>query len=69
MSKADTLAARQQFLGRNLSISYRDPVKIVRGSMQYLYDDEGREYHSRRDDGGGDNRPSRRMPGNRGAAA
>ena len=44
MSKADTLAARQQHLGRNLSISYRDPVKIVRGSMQYLYDDEGREY-------------------------
>jgi len=44
MSKADTLAARQQYLGRNLSISYRDPVKIVRGSMQYLYDDEGREY-------------------------
>src|SRR5262245_1046142 len=44
MSKADTLAARKQYLGRNLSISYRDPVKIVRGSMQYLYDDEGREY-------------------------
>src|SRR6267142_763531 len=27
-----------------MSISYNDPVKIVRGSMQYLYDDEGREY-------------------------
>jgi 4-aminobutyrate aminotransferase-like enzyme len=44
MSKADTLAVRQRFLGRNLSISYRDPVKIVRGSLQYLYDDEGRQY-------------------------
>jgi 4-aminobutyrate aminotransferase-like enzyme len=31
-------------LGHNLSIAYRDPVKIVRGQMQYLYDDEGRRY-------------------------
>jgi len=44
MNKADTLAARQKLLGRNLSISYREPVKIVRGLMQYLYDDEGRQY-------------------------
>ena len=29
------------------SIAYRDPVKIVRGWMQYLYDDEGRRYHRR----------------------
>jgi len=32
-------------------------------------DDEEREYRPRRDDRGGDNRPPRRMPGNRGAAA
>lgn len=44
MNKVDTLMARRRLLGRNLSISYNDPVKIVRGSMQYLYDDEGREY-------------------------
>jgi 4-aminobutyrate aminotransferase-like enzyme len=44
MNKVDTLTARRRLLGRNLSISYNDPVKIVRGSMQYLYDDEGREY-------------------------
>src|ERR1043166_7973301 len=44
MSKAETLAARGQFLGNNLSIAYQNPLKIVRGSMQYLYDDEGREY-------------------------
>ncbi len=42
--KAETLKARKELLGGNLSIAYRDPVKIVRGSMQYLYDDEGREY-------------------------
>lgn len=43
-SKADTLANRKRLLGRNLSIAYRNPLKIVRGSMQYLYDDDGVEY-------------------------
>ena len=33
-----------QLIGGNLSIAYREPVKIVRGWMQYLYDDEGRRY-------------------------
>jgi 4-aminobutyrate aminotransferase-like enzyme len=36
--------ARKRLLGRNLSIAYDTPVKIVRGSMQYLYDDAGRQY-------------------------
>ena len=31
-------------IGGNLSIAYREPVKVVRGWMQYLYDDEGRRY-------------------------
>ena len=44
MNKQATLEARQKLLGRNVSIAYRDPVKIVRGEMQYLYDDEGRRY-------------------------
>src|SRR5207245_1640043 len=35
----ETLAARQALLGKNLSISYRHPLKIVRGWMQHLYDD------------------------------
>ena len=43
-TKEETLEARRQLLGRNLSVSYRNPVKIVRGEMQYLYDDEGRRY-------------------------
>jgi 4-aminobutyrate aminotransferase-like enzyme/Ser/Thr protein kinase RdoA (MazF antagonist) len=42
--KAATLAARQKLLGPNLSLAYRDPIKIVRGSMQYLYDEAGRRY-------------------------
>lgn len=42
--KADTLAARQKLLGGNLKLAYKNPVKIVRGWMQYLYDEEGRKY-------------------------
>jgi 4-aminobutyrate aminotransferase-like enzyme/Ser/Thr protein kinase RdoA (MazF antagonist) len=41
-SKTETLAARRARIGGNLSIAYRDPLEIVRGWMQYLYDDEGR---------------------------
>jgi 4-aminobutyrate aminotransferase-like enzyme len=41
---AETLAARRALLGKNLSISYQRPLKIVRGWMQYLYDDTGRAY-------------------------
>ncbi|HKS09932.1 MAG TPA: aminotransferase class III-fold pyridoxal phosphate-dependent enzyme [Pyrinomonadaceae bacterium] len=43
-TKEETLAARSRLLGRNLSVAYRNPVKIVRGEMQYLYDDKGRRY-------------------------
>lgn len=44
MNKEATLEERRRLLGRNLSIAYRNPVKIVRGEMQYLFDDEGRRY-------------------------
>jgi 4-aminobutyrate aminotransferase and related aminotransferases len=43
-AKTETLAVRHARTGHNLSIAYRDPVKIVRGWMQYLYDDEGRRF-------------------------
>jgi 4-aminobutyrate aminotransferase-like enzyme/Ser/Thr protein kinase RdoA (MazF antagonist) len=42
--EAKTLAARQARMGRNLSLSYRTPLKLVRGWMQYLYDQSGRAY-------------------------
>jgi 4-aminobutyrate aminotransferase-like enzyme len=35
---------RAEHIGKSLSISYQKPLKIVRGSMQYLYDEEGRAY-------------------------
>ena len=44
LSFDETLAARRALLGKNLSISYQRPLKIVRGWMQYLYDDTGRAY-------------------------
>jgi 4-aminobutyrate aminotransferase-like enzyme/Ser/Thr protein kinase RdoA (MazF antagonist) len=39
-----TLGARQSLLGKNLSISYSQPLRIVRGWRQFLYDDTGRAY-------------------------
>ena len=44
MHNVDILAVRQRHVGRNLSIGYRHPVQIVRGSMQYLFDETGRRY-------------------------
>lgn len=43
-TKAETLAARRAHLGGNLSIGYRDPVKVLRGWRQYLYDETGRRF-------------------------
>ena len=35
---------RRKVLGPSLSVSYRSPLKIVRGWRQYLYDETGRAY-------------------------
>jgi 4-aminobutyrate aminotransferase-like enzyme/Ser/Thr protein kinase RdoA (MazF antagonist) len=43
-SSAETLSARRALLGENLSISYQQPLKIMRGWMQYLYEDTGRAF-------------------------
>ena len=40
----ETLEKRCALLGKNLRVSYERPLKIVRGWMQYLYDDTGRAY-------------------------
>ncbi len=42
--KDDLLKARKSKLIRNLSISYRKPLKIVRGDGVWLIDDTGRAY-------------------------
>ena len=38
------LAERRRRIGSNVRVGYRDPVKLVRGWMQYLYDQSGRQY-------------------------
>ena len=38
-SKEQTLAMRKKYLGRSLSLAYNEPLKIVRGKGQYLYDE------------------------------
>lgn len=42
--KQKTLERRRKSLGKNLSIAYRNPLKIVRGWKQYLFDETGRRY-------------------------
>ena len=43
-SVENLLRARDKNLGANLSISYEEPIAMVRGYKQYLYDQEGRRY-------------------------
>ncbi len=43
-SPEETLRVRKRLLGRNLSLSYRSPLKIVRGFRQHLFDETGRAY-------------------------
>jgi 4-aminobutyrate aminotransferase-like enzyme/Ser/Thr protein kinase RdoA (MazF antagonist) len=38
------LEKRRTHVSRALSIAYRDPIKMVRGAGQYLFDDRGRPY-------------------------
>jgi 4-aminobutyrate aminotransferase-like enzyme/Ser/Thr protein kinase RdoA (MazF antagonist) len=40
----ETLTTRREVLGKNLSISYEKPLKVVRGWMQHLYDESGRAF-------------------------
>ena len=44
MSREEILTARSSLISKTLSVSYQKPLKIVRGFMQYLYDEEGRAY-------------------------
>ena len=44
LSETEIVETRRQHIGPSLSISYKRPLTIVRGAMQYLYDDIGRAY-------------------------
>jgi 4-aminobutyrate aminotransferase-like enzyme len=44
MNSDDILAVRRRLIGGNVSVGYRRPVHVVRGSMQYLFDETGKRY-------------------------
>lgn len=44
LSRDDILSTRKKRISGALSVSYKNPLTIVRGHMQYLYDENGREY-------------------------
>ncbi len=43
-SAAHVLALRKQFLNPGLFLYYKQPIMIVEGSMQYVWDDTGKRY-------------------------
>jgi 4-aminobutyrate aminotransferase-like enzyme/Ser/Thr protein kinase RdoA (MazF antagonist) len=43
-TKKETMAARQRLIGASVKVSYREPLKAVRGWMQYLFDETGRRF-------------------------
>jgi len=43
-SKADVLAMRKQFCHPSLFLNFRDPIMIVEGHMQWLFDETGKRY-------------------------
>lgn len=43
-SRDAALTARRERIGPNVRLSYRRPVKVVRGFMQHLYDETGRGF-------------------------
>ena len=43
-SAADVLAQRKQFLNPGVFLYYKNPLMLVEGSMQYVWDDTGKRY-------------------------
>lgn len=44
-SKSDLLALRAKHIGRNVALNYSaDPIVVLRGEAQHLYDETGAEY-------------------------
>src|SRR6266446_5995676 len=43
-SKPEVLALRQQYLSPGLITYYQDPLMVVEGKMQYLWDETGKQY-------------------------
>lgn len=44
LSRKEIINFRQQHLGRSLSLSFKEPIKIVSGQGAYLFDEQGNGY-------------------------
>ena len=44
VTPSQLLESRRRHISSSLSVAYREPLQIVRGSGQFLYDDRGRPY-------------------------
>lgn len=44
LQKLDVKERRKKYIGKNVGLSYKEPLHIVRGKQQYLYDQNGRQY-------------------------
>ncbi len=44
LTRDEVLALRQEYLPTAVFKYYREPLNLVRGEMQYLYDEKGRQY-------------------------
>ncbi len=44
LTRDEIVSFRKQHVGKNLSISYKQPIKMVRGAGAFLIDDVGRRY-------------------------
>ena len=43
-SLAEVLAQRKQFLNPGIFLYYKEPIMLVEGQMQYVWDDQGKRY-------------------------
>lgn len=43
-SEEELQIKRKKYIGKNVKLSYQQPLHIVRGKGQYLYDENGRQY-------------------------
>jgi 4-aminobutyrate aminotransferase-like enzyme len=44
LSTKDIKKLRDQYIGPSFSLSYHEPLHIVKGKGQYLYDIDGKQY-------------------------
>ena len=44
LTSIEIMASRKKHVSKSFSISYENPIKVTRGAMQYLFDNEGKTY-------------------------